>query len=175
MVEVVGPNEAGNILVHLRPFFVFSNLTDLECSGVPFALDDSTMRDMAVAWPRLRSLALEDNLLDPRITILGLVPLAQHCSELQTLKIRFDARSLPALVPNTLAARNETMEELDVSLSPIAEPEWVAAFLYDIFPGTRLVGIDLGEFQAEWEQVSTLMHAFGVYECWRVEYHTNPT
>jgi hypothetical protein len=172
-------HEADTISVHLMPLFVFSNLTNVDLLSyiVRFGLDDSIVRDMAMARPRPRFLAFKDccsNYSYPCVTILGLVPLAQHCSELQTLKIRFDARSLPALVPNTLAARNETLKELEVSTPLIAEPEWVATFLYDTFPRARLVRIERGE---EWKQVSDLIHAFGVHEQWWVKYHdhTNPT
>jgi hypothetical protein len=98
----------------------------------------------------------------PCVTILGLVPLAQHCPELRTLSIRFDACSLPHLVTDSPTVTSEALMELNVLTSPIVEPEGVAAFLFDIFPRAyvKYDADGLSKTLIErWQQVGDLMHA----------------
>jgi len=163
-------DEPGIIPIHLKPLFVFSNLTNVTLGlpyGAPFDLDDTTMNDLALAWPRIRSLVLKGVYWGgtdsyPCVTILGLVPLAQHCPELRALSIRFDARSLPHLVADSPTVTSEALMELNVLTSPIVEPEGVAAFLFDIFPRAyvKYDADGLSKTLIErWQQVGDLMHA----------------
>ena len=130
--------DAGIMSKHLKPIFVFSNLTNvklyLEC---PFDLDDATVSDMAQAWPRIRSLVLRGYYPEeckPCVTILGLIPIAQHCPELEELTILFDTRWLPLPTACFPGATSEALKKLQLLNSPIEDPEEVAAFLYWMFP-----------------------------------------
>jgi len=162
--DMDGPeDESATIPIHLRPLLGFSNLINVNLC-FPFNLHDLSVRSMAVAWPRIRSLVLDGwGTGHPSTSILALVPLARHCPELQTLTIFFDARSLLPSLPKLLGVANHSLKKLDVLKSPIGKPEEVAAFLYDIFPE---VGVESswGERSREqWEEVDNLMRVFGVY------------
>jgi len=147
-------------------------------------LNDTLMQDMASAWPRLRSLVLKgkNSGYTPSVTILGLVPLAQHCPELQTLTILFNGCFLPPSIP--VETKNKALIELEVLRSPIEDPEAIAAFLYEMFPRASVKSTWPYEFwekfnnlrgasvestgpdKGHWEEVNKLMYAFRVYEKW---------
>ncbi len=63
--------------------------------GCPVDVDDAFLERAARAWPRLRTLELAAELRRytgaPRVTLAGLLPLAQHCPDLSTLGLPFVA------------------------------------------------------------------------------------
>jgi hypothetical protein len=144
------------------PLFVFPNLTVVELySNMPFKLDDTSLSDVARTWPRITTLILREPGHSPRITLLGLVLLAQYCTKLETLAIHLDARSVPPATPSP-RVKCEALTSVDVMQSPISEPRQVASFIYDIFPRAYvhnkcLVASDEAwEFSERWALVRDL-------------------
>jgi hypothetical protein len=124
---------------------------------------------MALAWPRIKSLVLKgDSTMEPYpcVTILGLVTLAEYCPELEMLTLLFDASSLPPLTADSSGAISKALKKLNVLKSPICELEWVAAYLYDIFPRAEVEydTSNLERFKERWKQVHDFMQAFSQSE-----------
>jgi hypothetical protein len=145
--------------VDVKPLFVFSDLTSvtLICFNAQLELDDTSLKDMALAWPHITSLILR---CPSRATLCGLVPLAQYCLKLQHLDIFFDPCSVPSPAADFLAVKNEVLRDLDVSYSPVAklpitEPERVAAFIHGVFPRARLIHVS----NSKWSEVADALHA----------------
>ncbi|KAI0766358.1 hypothetical protein BD413DRAFT_615166 [Trametes elegans] len=90
-------------------------------------------RDAVLYWRR------------PRATLPGLLPLARHCPDLDTLAVPLDTAlqstvddpSRPEGRPSRGAAPVSDLRRLQVGLSPIERPPAVAAFLFDVFPAIR--------------------------------------
>ncbi|KAJ7913703.1 hypothetical protein B0H13DRAFT_469468 [Mycena leptocephala] len=82
----------------LRSLNCFGNLTSV-CIRVlrGYELDDEVVSDLAHAWPHLKELRLGTRVYDhhPRTTLLSLQTLAQHCPNLNTLEMTFDATTVP--------------------------------------------------------------------------------
>jgi hypothetical protein len=146
--------------VDVKPLFVFSDLTNvrLVSHNAQFELDDTSLKDMALAWPHITSLILR---CPSRVTLCGLVPLAQYCLKLQYLDIFFDPCSIPPPTTEFLAVKNEVLRDLDVSHRPVAflpitEPERVAAFIHGVFPRAWLTCIG----GTKWSEVAAILHAY---------------
>jgi hypothetical protein len=120
----------------LRPLFPFRSLVKLDLEHpVGFDLDDAAVLDMARAWPsvQLLSLSSHSRYIQPRVTLVGISGIAQHCPRLQRLGITFDATVIPELKPEVPS--HTALYELDVAYSPIGDPFEVADYLGVIFPG----------------------------------------
>jgi len=166
---------------YLKPLFTFSNLTHVDLFlGGPIELDDVTVRDMALAWPRIKSLILNADYptdYHPSVTILGLVPIAQHCLELQMLTILFDARSLPLSAACFPEVTSKALKKLDVLSSPIVDSIGVAAVLYHMFPGA-VVGYSMSTLhRGMWQSVCDIGKFLRFCNCqWPViTYNQNPS
>jgi hypothetical protein len=116
---------------------------DLEVLEITTAIsfeevDDTVIRNMASAWPRLKSLALRNwKVTSPptKVTLVGLLPLAD-CIFLKSVSINVDA-TVPN--PNVYLRPDGTfyngaLTHLSVNHSLIEEPIDVALFLSNVFP-----------------------------------------
>jgi hypothetical protein len=146
--------------VDIEPLFIFSNLTSVKLIGydAQLELDDTQLKDMALAWPHITSLILR---CPSRVTLCGLVPLAQYCLKLQYLDIFFDPCRAPPPDPEFFAVKNAILRDLDVSHSPVAycaitEPTRVAAFIHSVFPRARLTCL----VETEWDEVADKLRAY---------------
>jgi hypothetical protein len=136
-----GEDEPVTRSVDLRPLFAFSNLTDVALySYASLGLDDNSLKEIAQAWSHITCLEIDGGGVDeqPRVTLSGLVPLAQYCLRLQKLTIRLDARSVPPPTTESSGVTHRSLKALWVLDSPITEPARVAAFIDDIFPDARV-------------------------------------
>jgi hypothetical protein len=139
-------------LIDIKPLFVFSSLTSVTLSiRAALDLDDASIKNMAKAWPHITSLVLkEDRDIDPRITLSGLVSLAQYCPELQRLSIPLDARSVPHQSAESFGMTHSALANLSVARMLVTERKPVALFLHALFPRAK-VAADLGQaFFPEW-------------------------
>jgi hypothetical protein len=158
-------NDAINIIlnpvdvnpVDVKPLFVFSNLTSVKllCTNAQFELSDASLKDMAQAWPRITSLIIRSQ---SRVTLSGLVPLAQYCRRLRNLDIFFDACSVS---PPTTEVKHKRLRCLNVSHPPVSdlpitEPKRVAEFINGIFPRTRLTY----STDTRWREVSEALNTY---------------
>ncbi|KAJ7479586.1 hypothetical protein FB451DRAFT_1365354 [Mycena latifolia] len=119
----------------MRTLFCFGNLTWMSImSLVGFDFDNSTITDMARAWPHATTLLLKyGGERRPRNTLECLYAFAQHCPDLERLHITLDATPLPT---GTRRASQRRLKYLNVAQSPISAPTLeVARIMSAIFPG----------------------------------------
>ena len=124
----------------LSPLFVLSNLTSVYLDlRDNHHIDDNVMKTMSKAWPRLQRFSL---LGYSAVTLLGLVPLANFCSELDELSLCFDA-CIGELLEDChsepwAGVQNRNHCVLDVKHSRIDNPPLVIKILGNIFPNLVL-------------------------------------
>jgi hypothetical protein len=106
------------------------------------AIDNSLLKEIALAWPCLRYISLypryDARLWHSKANLQGLSYLAQHCHSLQSVSLQFDV-SLPATVmyPDK-GIRCESLTQLYVFHSHVSGPLAVATFLAGVFPNLKL-------------------------------------
>ncbi|KAJ7239891.1 hypothetical protein C8J57DRAFT_1727260 [Mycena rebaudengoi] len=125
----------------IRPLLGLAALTSLYLTSRDgFDLDDSTLSDMAAAWPHIERLDLmvfsKYEGFTPRATLHSLYAFARHCPRLRTLRVMFDATVLPSTDDAEIAQGALTCLSLGRSSisAPVAD---VAAFLCGLFPTLR--------------------------------------
>jgi hypothetical protein len=106
------------------------------------AINNSLMKDMALAWPRLRKFSIfpfhDVNHQCLNVNLEGLFHLAQHCRMLGSVSYQFDM-SLPTnstYLGNGI--RNESLTRLSLHRSRITDPSTVATLLFEVFPNLKL-------------------------------------
>ncbi|KAK7039638.1 hypothetical protein R3P38DRAFT_3181404 [Favolaschia claudopus] len=134
------------------PLLSFSNVTAVHLSApVGFDLDDITVANLATAWPRLRQLCIfSDVFVNPpsRITLNGLLAIAQHCRHLVSLTLPIDASLAPRWPQprdhktGGKRIRQNSLRRWQVERSPISNPLLVASFLSSVFPGLTTIITD---------------------------------
>ena len=131
----------------LRTLFAFTNLTKFELTlKAAFALNDLHMKEMAAAWPRLRSLQLGSLSgwgQPSEITLHGILHLLAGCRELEYLGISIDVSptSVPLLSMITPQHVNKHITYLHIGDSDFAsdEPKDRDGFLYHSFVQPRRI------------------------------------
>lgn len=135
----------------LHILFAFANLEVLIITTlISFAnVDISLKKDMASAWPSLKTLGIQyfgASSHTTNVTIHGLLPLAS-CSSLKELSINLDAtihNEFPHLRPGR-GISNASLSYLAVGQSPITNPYAVASFLSDVFPKLGIISTGFEE------------------------------
>jgi hypothetical protein len=124
----------------LHMLFAFANLEVLRIKTfTSFAkVDNALIKDMALAWPGLKSLEIRHSPTSRHstsVTIHGLLPLAS-CSSLKQLSINIDPTTQDALPQLRQGQGNTSLCLVDLALGkpPIGNPYAVASFLSDVFP-----------------------------------------
>lgn len=140
-VDPSEPNLESEVIISLDTIgalFAFPNLTEVDLPFHHFTLDDSDVAEIAKAWPHIEILTLHSRVppaFPPRVTLSGLLPFVEHCPNLASLAIIFDAtvvcpfNSKNRIWPDTMAPFT-----LDVGNSPLQHPTDVATFLSECFP-----------------------------------------
>ncbi|KAH7911894.1 hypothetical protein BJ138DRAFT_858802, partial [Hygrophoropsis aurantiaca] len=166
----------------LNPLLNLHNLQHLRmCSESMYSVDDEVLGQMASAWPRLEVLDLwqpKEWPAVPRTTLPGIIPLLRCCPKLHFLGMVFDATQPIADLSTYDTCNSDISLDLDVGISPIADPPLVAAFLSFATPNLRsLIVADtfgmnsiLEEDGTKWGQVKQII---GVKTDTR-RYSTNP-
>jgi hypothetical protein len=151
----------------LSPLFVFSNLTSVTLKfHNSDDIDDNVMETLSKAWPRLQYLSLYLSVYtypwkEPAVTLMGFIPLARYCSELEKLNIDIDARVDDYLLEDSkqrAGVRNTSLHSLEVRQSPINCSLPVIGFLWDIFPNISHLHYDSDDYvplkyEEDWEEV----------------------
>jgi hypothetical protein len=147
----------------LTPLFVFRNLTELQFMlPYRFHLDDATLHEMAVAWPKLQVLHLghDGKIGDPKVTLQGLVSLATFCPELSSLFLVLHASAREGDIPSV----SNNLEYFHVGLSTIDDPNTVAPFLKALFPHlTFLQYCTFIDEQSSSQRVSKWLEVLGCF------------
>ncbi|KAJ6587513.1 hypothetical protein DFH09DRAFT_1074744 [Mycena vulgaris] len=154
--------------VTFRLLFCFTNLVTVHLPPpFEFDLDDTDIREMARAWPRIESLELRCTpFTRSRITLKGLSFFAEYSPHLSTLEMDFDATSVPEWDVSAATTPPQTsLAHVFVEHCPIATPGPVAAFISRIFPNAAIDcwddGLELGS-EAEisfrrWQEVRHIL------------------
>lgn len=124
----------------LHILFAFANLEVLRIKTfTSFAkVDNALIKDVASAWPGLKSLEIRHTPTSKHttsVTIHGLLPLAS-CSSLEQLSINIDPIIQDAL-PQPRQGQGITslcLVDLELGQPPIRDPYAFASFLSDVFP-----------------------------------------
>jgi hypothetical protein len=149
VLKIMAYGEAGRNEKRLD--MIFPNLTHVILNSV--RVDDEGVKQMAMAWRCIISLRLgmpERPWGNSRMTLVGMVALAQHCPQLRHLSVPIDACEVPSTSPDTRIFVN-SLVELEVGNSPIIDPVEVGAFLSRLFPKLRRIG-SCGPCKVEWEE-----------------------
>ncbi|KAJ7090871.1 hypothetical protein B0H15DRAFT_248038 [Mycena belliarum] len=124
----------------------FPNLVEVVIvAGHGIELDDVFLKQLASACPRLRKIDLSPGCQSarymPQITLRGLIPLAQHCPDLNSLTIVLNGLDVdPHMVDKPGGGIvNTSLVHLDVVESPLLSPGAVASFLSAIFPNLERI------------------------------------
>jgi len=157
----------------LHILFAFANLEVLSITTlISFAnVDNALIKDMASAWPSLKTLEIQyfgASSHTTNVTLRGLLPLAS-CSSLKQLSITLDAtihNEFPHLRPGR-GVSNASLLYLAVGQSPITDPYAVASFLSDVFPKLAIISTGPEDYTPEfgvvdeyWGQAKDLFDKF---------------
>jgi hypothetical protein len=129
----------------LLPLLQCRNLEDINIhiSYGHAAIDNSLLKEMALAWPCLRTLFLFPchfaHLWHAKADLRGLICLAQNCHSLESVGLQFDVSLPPTVIYPDKAIRCEWLTRLDVGRSHVTNPLAVATFLTDVFPNLTLI------------------------------------
>ncbi|KAG2143789.1 uncharacterized protein EDB93DRAFT_1228628 [Suillus bovinus] len=165
-------------LISLKPLFIFKNLLILELNlsgAILPELDNDGLQKLAVSWPRLRVLILNQKAglyRVPQVDLTGLVILLEHCPELHQLVLSvnaiIDTKAPPT--PPISSVSNKLITTINFSNSPITKTAEVAAFLSAIVPNLRETLSWTGEvtcpagsvqeYRKRWDDVAELVCVF---------------
>ncbi|KAJ7627493.1 hypothetical protein FB45DRAFT_1082859 [Roridomyces roridus] len=127
--------------VHIRPLFLFTELRVVRLYPLlAFHLDDSTVNELARAWPRIETLDLGG--FSPPwsgtpscVTLSALLSLAEHCLCLSFINLPLNA-STQAPTPAQRIQQTH-LTDLGVQSSPCADVHSISQFLSSVFPLLR--------------------------------------
>ncbi|KAJ7142951.1 hypothetical protein C8R44DRAFT_974415 [Mycena epipterygia] len=136
----------------IRVLFGFVNLTSISLiSPIGIDLDNTTVSELARAWPRVETLDLSAWYCAsprPRVTLECLHSFARHCPNLTELAMTFDGTEVPTSdIGSTNRVFQDRLHSLNVDHSAISMAIDVARFLSAIFP--RLMDIMTREVPSE--------------------------
>lgn len=160
------PSSGHSIPTHLiSQLLRFKNLQEVDISTLPLLIDDTTLHDMATAWPQLAKLRMPhheaDPLAIPRITLVGLIPLAQQCPKLEELQISLNFAAPPRAIHNLPGhgLSDSQLQTIEVHGSDLRSScTWVAGFLSGIFPKLKI--ITSKTHRNKWDRVTTALKVF---------------
>lgn len=168
----------------LRPLFAFKRLTSISYPIYPaLDVDDDFLEEMAMSWPRMRSLSFVNEAHQPqppRATLKCLVSFARHCSRLSGLGLRMDATNVPEFIQLPGDRIGTPLESLDVGASPInsRKEAHVAAFISNLFPRVEYLYSlstppEVFETQAKsWDRVLDMLPVFSSVRSQEEEFWT---
>lgn len=118
------------------------------------AFDDTEIRQIAKAWPFVKTLHFPSVGVKPIATYEALLSLASFCTNLTSLTLPFDANVLPS---QDLPALSHRLSTLDVGFSPASDPVHVARYLGQLFPNVSVSSGSGGPSKDIWTQVHHLL------------------
>ncbi|KDQ62099.1 hypothetical protein JAAARDRAFT_189472 [Jaapia argillacea MUCL 33604] len=147
------------------PLLSFSRMVQMEVrTPLSFALENSALQAIAVAWPALKRLHLgtSGSPTISKVTLEGIVPFAVHCPNLSYLGI---VLGHAGHAESSEVVSGRKLDVMDFGRSPISDAPSVAAFLSSLFDDiTEWPHIDrarsLFDREEGWEQARTLFPLF---------------
>ncbi|KAF9002451.1 hypothetical protein BDQ17DRAFT_530032 [Cyathus striatus] len=161
----------------IRPLLDFHNIRIINAGfhrGL-YLSNPSLIKEMATCWKSIEILIFEHSKSfrggnSSNISLLDLLPISEHCSELQMLGLPFHANSLPELDKDNVPWSNvcaTNLTRLFVGNSPITNPALVAATLSAIFPSLEdilTISDDLDDGDGDLEQNPTVQT---MHDAWK--------
>ncbi|KAJ3572420.1 hypothetical protein NP233_g3093 [Leucocoprinus birnbaumii] len=167
------------------PLLKFNQLRDVSLDASPFkSIPELPMSQVATSWPLIESLhilsfeawlGMAHSPLEATssFTLLSLIPLAQNCRSLRSLKLTMaadDAETREIIQRNPYifqGVKNSSLRKLLPDESRVADEEFVASFLSNIFPALDEVDYNtystsegkLNSHQKGWRRVGELLQA----------------
>ncbi|KAF8869317.1 hypothetical protein BD779DRAFT_1807135 [Infundibulicybe gibba] len=143
----------------LRLLFPFTSLTHVILRTTHgFDIDDAFMSEIAVAWPRIRTLNIGATGITQlfklqQLTLHGLAPLAELCPELRKLTVHVNVAHMCPNYFNLCSDSKSCIKYLNFGRSPISKTSvpWAAVYLSAIFPELRDVDCDHDSYRDEEE------------------------
>ncbi|KAF9223671.1 hypothetical protein BS17DRAFT_781041 [Gyrodon lividus] len=153
--------------MHFTPeLYIFGNLTSLQHHFVKYDMSETTLAEMAGAWPQMEKLIIVHvgaaGLRPCAVTCLA--AFATHSPKLRHLDlgIKLDATMLSSYqandserdtVPNSLELQSGKLHIVIHSGSPIRDPKAVAVYICQLFPSKHLqLGLSTHSHDSMWEQ-----------------------
>lgn len=137
-------------------------------------LDDSLIRDMAMAWGQIQWLSISPKLglpYPPRITVKGLLDFARYCPRLLFLAIPLNPLSPSpedSYAASQISETGHRLEMFDIlAWSRLYDPEALATFLVTLFPlisahaAVRFLGTLPTEVTESWSSLCPFMRGYG--------------
>lgn len=150
-----------------RKLFALAGLTFLNLQiNVSSNLRNSWYMDAAAAWPSLETLSISSPNMGPikaKMTLAGLIPLVEHCTELKTLRLRLDAQPFDPTQVNNIS--NWKIRRLCLETYIVPSPRDVFLSLLKIFPDLEYV-YQSSHFTESvswpWDEVNHMLHEAAV-------------
>jgi hypothetical protein len=147
----------------IRPLFSFS-LTSLTIA--PIGLDDSSITEIAQAWPDLHTFSARDWATErPKATLEGIAQLVKYCPQLHTLTIPICAQPVRHTLLNGVS--NDQITDINVDCATIVEPKKLFRSLVRLFPNLTAVHArearrlytreEVTEYRNGWEEINNLL------------------
>ena len=148
-----------------QPLLALHGLETLVLELHFYNLDDETLIKWANAWPNLKTFKVSMTSVKNLITLRGVKALLQHCRDLKTLTLSFDASELDSIpeIPSTPSLRHG-LKDWDIAISlvtpdtlgpVIAILSWVFFDMWDVKSRST------AEFDIELEDSEVLPHTLG--------------
>ncbi|KAG6849362.1 hypothetical protein H0H93_009105 [Arthromyces matolae] len=129
----------GELSNSFEVFFAAPNLSSFKIvSECVCALDDTWLAAAAKAWPNLETFLLRSFPPEPKPTLLGLLPLVQHCPKLKSLSLSIAAKPIK-FQSDRIKFCNCAVTSLNLCTSSIENPTGVFRSLVGIFPNLRSI------------------------------------
>ncbi|KAH9919415.1 uncharacterized protein B0H18DRAFT_636709 [Fomitopsis serialis] len=158
----------------LGHLFAFHRIRELELlTEMYIALDDDDLKEMAMSWPRLKSLQLQSVAEEEpgmSVTLEGLAHLARYCPAMNWLAIDVDTTGTfvsPDARPGG-GYCNQVLQAVDFQRSHASDcPAEIGAFLYAIFPKLQWINShDDTPGEDSWKPVEDMLGALRKMSQW---------
>ncbi|EKM56236.1 uncharacterized protein PHACADRAFT_159813 [Phanerochaete carnosa HHB-10118-sp] len=138
----------------LESIFDLHSLESLDLADVPLRLTANNMKDIALAFPRLRKLHLSSNCSFYPVDVPACITVAvedlscfaRHCPQMRELAITNTFVPIyTSQVPTPTPLPTESnLRELCLGQSHITDPQRVAAFCADVYPFAQITSNHIG-------------------------------
>jgi hypothetical protein len=148
------------------PLFALAGLTSVNMQiKVSSKLCNLWYTDAAVAWPLLETISISPpnstGPLKAKITLAGLIPLVQHCTKLESVKLHLDAQPFDPTQVNDIS--NLKIRRLCLETYTRLSPRDVFLSLIKIFPNLEDVYQGSSFARGLWDEVNHMLHELAVH------------
>ncbi|KAG1733816.1 hypothetical protein EDB19DRAFT_1999890 [Suillus lakei] len=133
------PEPSDNSLTVVPYLLSFTQLRNLRLSpNCCTHLDNDLLLKAVSSWPHLRVLTIASSQMIPAVTFRGLFAALRLCPHLLRLEIFMDAANID-IDPKAESFQHAALQNLDVTLSVVADAEAVARIIFSMLPCVNYV------------------------------------